>query len=613
MPKKAYKMYFCGVIRYRINKYFLRLLQFIESWLFVIKTNLSPRQFIYLASIIVAISSALAVTFLKSFAHFVYNLATEGSHFFKLPYIEVALPIVGILLTVFVVDRFLGGKIEKGTAQIMIAVAKRSGFMPRKQMYAQIITSSLTVGFGGSAGLESPITITGAAFGSNFARNFKLSYKERMLLLACGVASGIAAAFNAPIAGILFAIEVVLADMSVSAFIPLMLSSATGAIFSNTVLKGGILLNFPQRISFSYENTLFYILLGLVTGLVAVNHARLYRKIEHRLSQAQWPKYRKAVLGAFMLSVLIFIFPALFGEGYESIKHLAQNNAEEIFTNSIFSTFRDKSYIIVILVAITALVKPIATGLTLGSGGNGGHFAPALFVGSFTGFTLAKIVNLLGIKYLPIDNFTIVGMAGVLSALFHAPLTAIFLIAEITGGYDLMIPLMIVSSSSFAISKRFESYSLDLKYLANKGIVFTSDKDRNLLTKIDFRKHIKNDVEVIRDEISLEKLQSVFGHHKQYFVPIVNQENKLLGIIDFNDVREELIMHELAADKNWLAYMKFPVTITTKETTERAMQLMDMKDVNYLIVEHDGTYIGYVTKKKIMEEYRHNLKNFRVE
>ena len=606
-------MYFCSVIRYRINKFFLRLLQFMESWLFVIKTNLSPRQFIYMASIIVAISSALAVTFLKSFAHFVYKLATQGSQFFKLPYIEVALPIVGILLTVFVVDRFLGGKIEKGTSQIMIAVAKRSGLMPRKQMYAQIITSSLTVGFGGSAGLESPITITGAAFGSNFARNFKLSYKDRMLLLACGVASGIAAAFNAPIAGILFAIEVVLADMSVSAFIPLMLSSATGAIFSNMVLKGGILLHFPQRISFAYENTLFYILLGIITGLVAVNHARIYRKIEHRISKAKWPKYRKAIIGAFMLSILIFIFPALFGEGYENIKYLAQNKAEDIFTNSIFSSLRDKSYIVVILVAITALVKPIATGLTLGSGGNGGHFAPALFVGSFTGYTIAKTVNLLGVKYLPIDNFTIVGMAGMLSALFHAPLTAIFLIAEITGGYDLMIPLMIVSSISFAISKRFEPYSLDLKYLANKGIVFTSDKDRNLLTKIDFRKHIQNDVEVIQNTVTLEKLQSVFGHHKQYFAPIVNEHNKLLGIIDFNDIREELIMHEHAIHTNWFSFIKSPITITSKETTEHAIQLMDLKDVNYLIVEHEGVYVGYVTKKKIMEEYRHNLKNFRVE
>ncbi len=606
-------MYFCHVIRYRFNRIFIQALRFVESWLFVVKTNLSPRQFIYLASVVVAISSALAVTFLKSFAHFIYSLATEGSTAFKLPYIEVALPILGILLTVFVVDRFLGGKIEKGTSQIMIAVAKRSGFMPRKQMYAQIITSSLTVGLGGSAGLESPITITGAAFGSNFARNFKLTYKDRMLLLACGVASGISAAFNAPIAGILFAIEVVLADMSVSAFIPLMISSATGAIFSNIVLKGGILLNFSQRVNFSYENTFFYVLLGLVTGLVAVNHARLYRKVEHWLSKARWPKYRKAFLGALMLSVLIFIFPTLFGEGYESIKFLANNNANEMFANSIFSKFTNQPYLVVALVAIIALVKPIATGLTLGSGGNGGHFAPALFVGSYTGYTIAKLVNFTGLKYLPIDNFTIVGMAGMLSALFHAPLTAIFLIAEITGGYDLMIPLMIVSSISFAVSKQFEPYSLDLKYLVNKGMVFTSDKDKNLLTKITFRKLIKNDIEAIRGEITTEKIKEAFGLHKQYFLPVVTEEGKLIGIIDFNDVREILIVEQDKAVIDWKSFIKSPATITFSDTSEHAIHMMDFKDVNYLIVEHEGAYAGYVTKKKLLEEYRHNLKNFRVE
>lgn len=600
-------------MRNKINRFLTQGFKFAESWLFVVKTNLTPRQFIYLACVLVAFSSAIAVTLLKSFAHFVYNIATEGSRFFKLPYIEVALPIIGILLTVFVIDRFLGGKIEKGTSQIMIAVAKRSGFMPRKQMYAQIITSSLTVGLGGSAGLESPITITGAAFGSNFARNFKLSYKERMLLLACGVASGISAAFNAPIAGILFAVEVVLADMSVSAFIPLMLSSATGAIFSNIVLKGGILLNFPQRINFSYDNTIFYIILGLITGLIAVNHARIYRKVEHKLMNAKWPKYRKAFIGAFMLSILIFIFPSLFGEGYESIKHLADNDAQELFTNSIFAKFTDNAYIMVALVALVMFIKPIATGLTLGSGGNGGHFAPSLFVGSYAGFTLAKLVNFTGLKYLPIDNFTIVGMAGVLSALFHAPLTAIFLIAEITGGYDLMIPLMIVSSISFALSKRFETYSLDLKHLANKGMVFTSDKDKNLLTKIDLKKFVKNDVEAIVGNVTNEKIREAFGLNKQYFIPIVTETNHLIGIIDFNDVREKLIVEDLIEEIDWKQYIKAPITIHWKATSEKAIHLMDSQGVNFLLLENQGVYAGYIMKKKILEEYRTNLKNFRVE
>ncbi len=485
--------------KYRIKKTF----RYLEGILYLLKTIISDRQFLYISCVLVGISSALAVILLKSFAHWVYQFVTYLDALYKLPYFNSILPVVGILLTVLVVRKFLDGSIEKGTSQIMIAVAKRSGYIPRKQMYAQIITSSLTVGMGGSAGLESPITITGAAFGSNFAQNFRFNYKDRTLLLACGVASGIAAAFNAPIAGVLFAIEVIIADMSVTAFIPLMISSATGAIVSAVVLKESILLNFKEQFVFDYSNTFYYVVLGIIAGLFSLYHARMFRRIETFTAKMPYKPYKKALIGAGLLAILIFLFPTLFGEGYESIKVLAHDKAAGILDNSLIEKFNENKWVVFAFVILTLFVKSIATGLTLGSGGNGGNFAPSLFVGSYLGYSFAKFFELIGFKELPITNFTVVGMAGVLSGLFHAPLTAIFLIAEITGGYGLMVPLLIVSSISFAISKHYDKYSMDIFTIADKGLVFTSDKDKNILNKIELHNIYSNDAEVLTTENSM--------------------------------------------------------------------------------------------------------------
>ncbi|MBA4135560.1 MAG: chloride channel protein, partial [Flavobacterium sp.] len=432
-----------------------------ENLVFLLKDKLSERNFIYFACIAVAITCSFAVIILKSFAHNIFLWANNINGFLKLPYINSLLPIAGILLTVFVVRNFLSNHIEKGSSKVLYAVAKKGGIMPKKQMYAQIVTSSLTVGLGGSAGLESPIVITGAAFGSNFAQKYHLSQKDRILLLACGVAAGIGAAFNAPIAGVLFAIEVVLTDISIAAFIPIIISAATGALISTIVLSNDVILNFEQRLHFDYHNTPYYILLGILAGLTSIYHARNFQKVEKFFSSFKNKGYRRALFGASLLAILIFFFPTLFGEGYESIKTLSSNNPSVLLDNTLLEKFKSSEWVLLAFIGVTMLLKAFATGLTLGSGGNGGNFAPSLFVGSYLGYFVAKSINLLNFTHhLPIANFTIVGMAGILSGLFHAPLTAIFLIVEITGGYDLMVPLMIVSSVSFAVSKQFEKHSM---------------------------------------------------------------------------------------------------------------------------------------------------------
>lgn len=592
---------------------FRKLLRTIEKWLLLGQRKLSGKQFVFLSAVLVGMSAAFAVIALKTFAHWVFIFATYINGILKLSFINSVLPIAGILLTVFVVRRLLGGTIEKGTSQILFAVAKKAGIIPRKQMYAQIVTSSLTVGLGGSAGLESPIVITGAAFGSNYAQQYRLGYRERTLLIGCGVAAGIAAAFNAPIAGVLFAIEVLLVDVSISAFTPIMIAAATGALVSAVTLGEDILLSFKQQQTFDYHNIPFYALLGVFTGLVSIYYSRNFQRTEHFFSRLKFGAYKKAFVGATVLALLIFIFPTLFGEGYESIKTLSENDPGRLLENTLFAEFRHSNIALLLFIGLTMLAKAFATGITLGSGGNGGNFAPSLFLGSYAGFFFSRLLNLTGFQ-LPVSNFTMVGMAGILSGLFHAPLTAIFLIAEITGGYDLMIPLMLVSSISFAISKQFEKHSLDVKSLAKKGHAFTSNKDANILSTLETEKIIQTDYLTITAEDNLEKLVDLISHSNQVVFAVTDAEKNLLGVIYFNDVREVIFsnfkvkytpVHEIMAQP--------PALVFPTDPMETVMEKFERTRATFLPVVKNGKYYGFIAKAAALEAYREKLKSMTFE
>lgn len=598
----------------KVRLFFRNSLRRLETLFFILKNLLSERHFMYLSCVVVAISTSFAVIILKSFAHNVFLLATYVNKYLKLPYINSILPVVGILLTVWVVKRLLDGKIEKGSSRILYAVAKKGGIMPRKQMYSQIITSSLTVGLGGSAGLESPITITGAAFGSNFAQNYKLSQKDRILLLACGVAAGIAAAFNAPIAGVLFAIEVVLTDVAITAFIPIMISAATGALVSNIVINEEVLLSFKDQYEFDYHNIPYYVLIGLLAGFVSLYHARTFQKVEAHFENLRIKGYRKALYGALPLAGLIFVFPMLFGEGYETIKTLANDTPQELLDNTILEQFRDNGWVLLLFVGATMLVKAYATGLTLASGGNGGNFAPSLFVGSYLGFLVAKFFTLLGFENIPVANFTIVGMAGILSGLFHAPLTAMFLIGEITGGYGLMVPLMIVSSVSFAVSKQFEKHSMDVKHLAAKGQVFTSDKDKNILSGIDILKVIDTEVQPLTLNQKTEDLISLIATTPQAQFAVIDDKRKLIGVIDFEKVRP-ILFNAFQVKYTPLAdLMTVPAEVACMEDSiEMIMDKFEVTHTDYLPLIKEERYYGFISKTKILEAYRTKLKEMLIE
>lgn len=584
-------------------------LEAIHAAIFFLRSRLTPRQFLLLSSVIVGISSALAVIILKTFAHQVYRFASTLNEKLHFSFVSVILPVIGIVATVFIVQRVLKGSIEKGTWRIIYAITKRHSILPRKQMYAQVITASVTVGFGGSAGLESPVTITSAAFGSNYARTYKLSVKERTLLLACGVAAGISAAFNAPIAGVIFTMEVLLADVGITAFIPLMLASATGALTSVMILNEDVLLSFKGRETFDFSNTLYYVGLGVFTGFIAVYHSRMFVRTEKFFEKLNWGKYTKAIIGALMLSGLIALLPGLFGEGYESMRMLASDNPSALLKNTIFAPLIDYPWLLIGVVILTLLFKSLATGITLGSGGNGGNFAPSLFVGSYTGFAFAQGINLTGLTDgLPVTNFTVVGMAGMLSGLFHAPLTGMFLIAEITGGYNLMIPLMIVSSISFAISKAFVPHSLDVQALADHGHVVRADKDKHVLSSIERDDILEETVVVLSPNDTLDTLFTTIRQTKQALFPVVSEQGKLLGMLYLNDLPELLPLHESAPNTKLETIMEPVVFVASPDDNmETVMQLFDKSKMNYLPLVMLDQVIGYYSKARLLEAYRQKI------
>lgn len=572
------------------------------------QNRLTRKQFIFLSSILIGLTAGLAAILLKTFVHYIF-LAVSYEKLSDFRFLYLVLPMIGLFLTVFVIKRFLKNSLKKGLSQVHYAIAKKSSILPKNQMYDQIITSSITVGFGGSVGLEAPIVVTGAALGSNFSRRYHLSINERTLLLACGIAAGIGAAFNAPIAGVLFALEVLLLDISITAFTPLIIASATGALISKVILSDQILLYFDLKQSFNYVNVPFYILLGVFAGIISVYHARMYNRIESLFHHSKGGVYRKIIVGGSILALLIFIFPSLYGEGYQSIKWLAMQKPEALLNNSLVENFKSNEWFVLMFVGFLIFFKSIATGLTLGAGGNGGNFAPSLFVGAYLGYFFSRIFNLLNLSNLPENNFTIVGMAGILSGIYHAPLTAIFLIAEITGGYTLMIPLMIVSSISFAISRYFEPHSMDTKNIAKSGGALTNDRDKNILSSMKIVDVIESNYPIIYWKSNLGDLVETISSSSRNVFPVINDKNKFIGLVWLDDIRDIMFKtdkYQTVFVKDLLSKPK--VMVSTKNSMEMVMTKFDESSQWILPVVDKGTYIGFISKSTVFSKYREKMK-----
>ncbi|NAW52241.1 CBS domain-containing protein [Elizabethkingia argentiflava] len=593
------------------QKYGLEKARSYELILHWLKNRLSRSQFLILSGILVGCTAGLAGVLLKTLVHSIHFFITNKVHFEYQILFYVVFPFLGIVLTTMVVLTLFKGQDRKGIGSILYEIAQNSSIVSSVKMYSQIIQSAITVGLGGSAGLESPIAVTGAAIGSNYAQTYQLSYKELTLLLAAGATAGIASAFNAPIAGIMFAFEILLTGVVFTDFIPLVVAAVCGSLLSRILLQEDILFRFYTREDFNYKNLPYYFILGIITGLYARYFVVMSQKVEHFIKGLNMSLLRKAMLGGAVLSLLCVLFPPLFGEGYDTIKSFTNGNVHSIIENSFFRYFDIGQWSIVLFLILILLLKAFATPFTIFSGGNGGNFAPSLFAGGSLGYLFALLCQQIGFEQAPVTNLVLVGMAGAMSGVLYAPLTAIFLIAESSFGYDLFIPLMIVSVISYLIAKWFSPISPELKILAEQGKIFTHKHDKNLLFRLKTAHFLDLQSEVISENASLKELFELVKNGRKNIFAVINDHKTLKGILTLDDIRpylfsdhnEEIIMKNI---------MKAPPGII--RLSDQPLDILQMFDNtetwNLPVVDNDNMFLGFISKSSILLSYRELLKTY---
>lgn len=570
-----------------------------------LKKRLNPLQFMMYTAVIAGLIAGLASVLLKTLVHFLVEWIKRPG---KADLLYLLFPTIGLLLSVFIIRRFFNGILERGVGMVLRAIAGKAAYIPLSDTYKHIITSAVTVGLGGSAGLEAPIVATGAAIGSNTARLNGMEYRERTLLLACGAAAGISAVFNAPIAGMIFAIEVLLTETVVSYFIPLMIASVTGALCSKIILQEDTMFNFRLQEAFDYHNVPFYVLLGFAAGFISLYYSRTFKRVEHRIHHLRRRPYTRAAIAGAFLVALLFLFPPLYGEGYDTIRLLANGNPQLIGDKFLARVYLNEWGLLAFAGAII-LMKPVAAGITVGGGGNGGNFAPSLFVGAYLGFFISRLANAAHWLRLPEGNFSLVGMAGVLSGVMYCPLTAIFLIAEITNGYELFIPLMIVSAISYFIVRHFEPYSMETKQLALNGQIYTHRKEDNILIGLRPADLLTETYETIGQNKRLSDLVELIKRSNRNIYPVVDDDDRFAGIIELNDVKKQLFDSAGYWKITVKSLMKpAPAIIQAGEPMKKVMEKMDLTQSWYLpVLDDDKRFLGFVSKSRIFEKYREAL------
>ncbi|KQS28174.1 chloride channel protein [Dyadobacter sp. Leaf189] len=603
---------FYHFLKYRRDfaRYSLRKAKSYEILLFWLKSVLNRTQFLILSGVLVGVTCGLAGVLLKELVHYIHYIITDKVHFERQVFFYILFPFLGIVTTTLVVIFLFKGQDRKGIGAILYEIAQNSSIVSSVKMYSQIVQSAITVGLGGSAGLESPIAVTGAAIGSNFARTYKLDYRERTLLLAAGATAGIASAFNAPIAGMMFAFEILLTGVVFSDFIPLVVAAVCGSLVSKILLEEEVLFQFKTRNPFDYHNIPYYLVLGILCGLYARYFVLIAKTIDQFFHNLKMTRIQKAMVGGGVLSVLCVLYPPLFGEGYDTIKAITNGQMQGIMQNSFFRFIGYRDWVVIVFVAVICLLKAFSASITIFSGGNGGNFAPSLFAGGSLGYVFALLCVQAGVSDVPVNNLVIVGMAGVMSGVLYAPLTAIFLIAESTSGYDLFIPLMIVSVISFSIAKWFSSVSPDLEKLAQQGKIFTREHDRNLLSLLHVLDLIDKDIQVIHCEASREELADMVRSGHRNIIAVTDSENKLSGIISLDDIRP-LFFNPGAYDLLEVKQlMKKPeVVISDFDSVVSVVKKFDESGAwNLPVVKTNGEFVGFISKSAILNSYRQLLR-----
>lgn len=581
------------------------LAQKINKWRYA---HISEKQFMLLLSLPTGFLAGISAIIIKKLAHYIrdyfYNIATTDNNYDLLFFI---LPAIGILLTILVCRYVLKRDVGHGIPGILYAIQKNKGAVKPYNTYASIITSSLTVGFGGSVGLEGPSVSTGSAIGSNIGQLLRLNQKNIVVLIGMGCAAALASIFQAPITGIIFAIEVFMIDISMASLIPIIVSSFIAILTSYYFLGRAFEYTITTSTAFMPSNSLFYVGLGIFVGLMSAYFMYVYFKVDKRFKKIKSPWVR-FIYGAAGLGILIFIFPALYGEGYEAINAALNADTSILFANNFFAIFQNNTWIILLLLLLIILFKAFATSFTFAAGGVGGTFAPALFIGSFSGMLFAMFINTLGWGSLNVTNFALVGMGGVIAGMLHAPLTGVFLIAEITNGYSLMVPLMIVSALSYAINRVFFKDSIYTKAVSEKGVRVTHNKDVSILNMMNINKLIETNFLTIRPEQTLRDLLPVISSSTRNIFPVIDENGNLKGHVLFDSIRK-IIFEPSQYDTLIEDIMLFPdYLITTEDSAQEVVEKFE-RSGNYNIAVVDGKkYLGYISRAKMFTTYQATLK-----
>ncbi|MBE6311772.1 MAG: chloride channel protein [Bacteroidales bacterium] len=572
--------------------------------------HIKEKTFVLILSLFVGFFTAIAAFILKSLVHFIQTFLTQNFNLEGVNYLYLVYPIIGIFFAWAFVYFIVKDDISHGVTKILYFISQRQSRIKRHNVWTSVVASSITIGFGGSVGAEAPMVLTGSAIGSNVGSMFKMNHKTLQTLIGCGAAAALAAIFKAPIAGVLFTLEVLMLDLTLSSVVPLLICAVTATSTSYILSGSQPVFDFVVNEPFSVSRIPYIVLLGLFCGFVSLYFTRGMNWMEDIFRKLASP-YKKMAFGGIILSVLIFLFPSLYGEGYDTIEYLLGNHPENVTNGSIFRNF-DHGWLLVAYLGLVVIFKIFASCATNGSGGTGGIFAPSLFMGCISGFILAKCINLSGIADMPEENFALAGMAGVMAGVMHSPLTAIFLIAELTGGYTLFMTLMITAVISYITILIFEPYSLYAMRLAKKGELITHHKDKAVLTMLKMGNVIEKDFQTVAPEQSLGELVKIISASHRNLFPVVDYNGKLMGIVQLDDIRNIMFRPMLYSRFKVEQLMTAPPAFVNEDATmEKVMELFESTNAwNLPVIDKDGKYVGFVSKSKIFNSYRSVLVHF---
>ena len=573
--------------------------------------HIKEKNFVLVLAFFVGIFSGLAAIVLKFLIHSISSGLTSHINLESGNYLYILLPAAGVVLTALYVRYVVRDNISHGVTRVLYAISQKKSRLKRHNMYSSVLASSVTIGFGGSVGAEGPIVFTGAAIGSNLGRAFRMSPRILMILVGCGAAAGIAGIFKAPIAGMLFTLEVLMLDLTTVSVMPLLIASITSTTLAYVYTGYEFEFFFAQTEDFYTSRIPFVIMLGLVCGFASLYFTRVMNMMENFFGRFKAP-WLKTLTGCTILAGLVFVFPPLYGEGYGSIVGLLGGDTSSIVNGSIFYGDRNEVWFLAIFIGLVIATKAFATSATNGAGGVGGTFAPSLYVGCLTGFLFAFLVNHFGLGVeLSTKNFALIGMAGVMSGVMHAPLMAIFLTAELTGGYELFLPLLIVSTISYGTIKVFEPYSIYTMRLAKQGQLLTHHKDKAVLTLLKVNNVIETDFLPVYPEMTLKEMVDVIAKSNRNLFPVINERRELMGVVLLDDIRNIMFRPELYRRMRVSTFMAAPAArIEVGGSMDNVMKTFDDTGAWNLPVVENGKYVGFVSKSKIFNSYRRVLRHY---